>query len=118
MTGACTINDDGTMIAIPHWNSNNNRIAISIHNNTNGTWKQMGSIIEGDENDYFGARTSSISFDSSGYRIAIGAIILTVVVLIYLIGMKTDEWENVVTIRGTENNMQFGYSVSMIPMEL
>ena len=25
MTGACTINDDGTMIAIPHWNSNNNR---------------------------------------------------------------------------------------------
>lgn len=66
-----SINGDGSITAIGAPQANNFRGNVRIYKNNNGTWEQMGQILEGENAaDFFGG---SLSLSLSGHVLAIGA---------------------------------------------
>jgi Flp pilus assembly pilin Flp len=69
-----SLSSDGSIVAIGAYGNNGNGTSsghVRIYQNVSGTWTQVGSDIDGEAaNDYSGR---SVSLDSSGTTVAIGA---------------------------------------------
>ena len=113
------LNSDGTVLAVSAYGNDVNGTdsgQVRIYKNINGTWSQIGQNLNGaNSNEAFGF---SISLNSSGSRIAIGAVGTSVngsfSGSVQVFEESNGTWNQIdETINGNFENDYLGYSVSL-----